>query len=106
MTCLSEQSYVLVALEQCKFHNVPGWARNVLVVWPHNPELVNVLLSYDCIVTIVVADMQEYQKLTTATEWAAWLQSRRIRVVHCNPDSYIAAVPLQHFVAVFLHSSA
>lgn len=104
MTCLSDTQTITDMLEYCKFHNVPGWSRHVLVVWPHSQDLVNTLLSYDCIVTIVTASDSEYQRLKGIAEWESRIQTRKVRIVYGDPDSYVAAVRLQYFVAVFLQN--
>lgn len=104
MTFSSDPNNVRAALDNCKFQNVPGWSRHVLVVWPHNQELVNILLEYDCIVTIVTESASEYQWLKDVPEWESRVQTRKIRVVCGDPDSYVASVPLQYFVAVFLQN--
>ena len=106
MTCLSDTQTITDMLEYCKFHNVPGWSRHVLVVWPHSQDLVNTLLSYDCIVTIVTASDSEYQRLKGIAEWESRIQTRKVRILYGDPDSYVAAVRLQYFVAVAVPNPA
>lgn len=102
MTSLVDAKDVVAALEFCNFRPVGGWSRHVLVVWPHSLELVNTLLEYDCTVTIAVPTMHEYTRLQQLPDWESKLQTRKIRLVYGDPYSFVAAAPLQHFVAVFI----
>lgn len=102
MTYLTDTTDIQTALDYCKFRDVPGWSRHVLVVWPHSQMLVNTLLDYSCTVTIAVESSSDYQRLKAIPEWESRIQTRKIRIVYGDPYSYVAAVPLQHFVAIFL----
>ena len=90
------------ALDICDFKATPGWARPVLVVWPAPENLVDKLLSYDCWVTVVTGDLEDYQQLTSLQRWESHRGTKKLKVVYSVPEGYIAATPLHSFVAVFV----
>jgi hypothetical protein len=103
MTYLADKAAVVEVLTGCGFTNVPGWSRPVLVLWPNSPALVQQLLAYGCVVTVLTEDLAEFVEIKKRTGWAPYIQSQHLRVVFGRVDGYLAAAQPQTFAAVFTH---
>jgi len=97
-----EPTAIKAALDFCEFKPTPSWARSVLVVWPHSPELIDKLLEYACVVTVVVDNADDFAELRAIPRWQAAVQAARLKVVYSVAVSYVMAAPIHSFVAVFI----
>lgn len=102
MTYSIDPAVIKVALDFCDFKPTPSWSRSVLVVWPHSHALVDKLLEYACVVTVVTDSAEDYAQLRAVPVWEKALQESRLKIVYSTPSSYVMAMPLQSFVAIFI----